>query len=683
MNLKRYRVAMLVIVAAVAMLLSGCGGDDNGGLSAEDMARIDSAEADAATARAEAMAAAAAQAEAEAEATAAAAAQAAAEAEAATAMAAQLAAEAEAATAKAAQTEAEGDAADAAIAQAAAEAAQAAAEAAQVAAENAQATAEAATETANAMIAMLQQEIDDLEAAAAAGPDTAGTLEGAASRAAAARIMASAATVTRTVAEAATRDATDIVDPTAVGTVPNPPTDDFPYSGGTDAAGTVTWTLEHMAANATPDNHAEPGATISRAVSVADLAQARLGQPAELSLAVEGGTGLNTADDSADTDAPAIAGWDGVALEKDGPGAITQMALVYSDAERSVRAFGDVYPANVGVDGGTSVTPTHRGIIQTLPVATDPDLVANLDPRISFTHGLSVGVPSREIATDGAVGGSYDGVPGVYIFRSAGDSTLALTPNGLTIAGGGANSVTGGADLIFIADNPEALLPDTDYLAFGVWTEVPDSPTLANAGRVQGFVHGSANVYKWRHVAALDGTASYSGAAVGHYATRAQGAYTAEMGRFTADAALTANFGADADPYDPGNDGMGLSVTGTIDGFMDEDGTAMAGWVVNLLDGSMLTRTFDNATAVSIHPRPSTDGDIYGATSGTTGSLSWSGVWDAWLFGGNTATYPTGVAGRFQAAGGSAQPMTTTGTGAIDLFADEGFAGVTGSFAGR
>ncbi|MCY4514122.1 MAG: hypothetical protein OXC69_03135, partial [Candidatus Tectomicrobia bacterium] len=66
MNLKGLRVAMSVIAAALlAMMLSGCGGDDNG-LSAEDMARISAAEAAAMMAQADADAAAEAQAEAEA-----------------------------------------------------------------------------------------------------------------------------------------------------------------------------------------------------------------------------------------------------------------------------------------------------------------------------------------------------------------------------------------------------------------------------------------------------------------------------------------------------------------------------------------------------------------------------------------------------------------------------------------
>ena len=80
----------------------------------------------------------------------------------------------------------------------------------------------------------------------------------------------------------------------------------------------------------------------------------------------------------------------------------------------------------------------------------------------------------------------------------------------------------------------------------------------------------------------MAGTASYSGGAVGHYATRAQGAHTAEMGRFTASAAMSANFDGGTTPL----------LSGMVDGFMDEDGTAMAGWVVNLNGGAMLTNRF-------------------------------------------------------------------------------------------
>ena len=209
-------------------------------------------------------------------------------------------------------------------------------------------------------------------------------------------------------------------------------------------------------------------------------------------------------------------------------------------------------------------------------------------------------------------------------------------------------------------------------------------------------------MFLYADVAALVGTASYSGAAVGHYATRAQGAHTVDTGRFTATAALTANFDADANPDLAGVDAAGLSVSGRITNFMAEDGTAMPGWLVNLRNGAMLTGIFDAAASTfpattrnmtpgddTIVPRASTNGDIYGTTSGTSGgpsgSLSWSGVWDAWLFGNDLTVHPSGIAGRFQASAGTAEPNTSP-EGRILLLgpmADQGFAGVTGSFAGR
>ena len=416
------------------------------------------------------------------------------------------------------------------------------------------------------------------------------------------------------------------------------------------------------------DQNADPPITAAEAMpavmgygirpgaSIESLSQTRLGEPAMLSIAVTGGTGLGTADDSADMDAPAIAGYTGVSLMKDGPGAITQMALVYSDAERSVRAFGDVYRYNTDVDdNGTGLRPAPLTEAQRMYLNIGSADEATADANVSLNHGLSTttGEMTRGVAgTDepNMVRGTYDDVAGQYRFIGEGDITLDADGETVTIVGVG--------NVLFRADNAETLLPDSDYLAFGVWTEVPDSPTLANPGKVRPFVHGSAGAFKRADIMGLNGSASYSGGAVGHYATRAAGSHMADQGRFTADASLAANFDGGAE----------VMLTGMIDGFMSEDGMAMDGWLVNLNGGSMLAGTRDS--------------DIAGMTSGTAGSQAWSGVWDAWLFGANKDTYPTGVAGRFQAVAGTAQPMTTS-EARIDLYADEGFAGVVGSFAGR
>ena len=244
MNLKGLRVAMSVIAAALlAMMLSGCGGDDEG-LSAEDMARISAAEAAAMMAQADADAAAEAQAEAEA-------------------------------------------AADGRIADL---------------------EAMLAASSSDEEIAALTQEIADLVAQIAMEPepvpdpgyqpsDPGGTLEGSESRAAAQRIEEAMveAPLMRELQDGEVANAPD----TATGDANIE--DDIAFPADAAQAG---------------DDGVRMG--IPKDVSVTDLEQARLGTPAALTLAVKGGTGLGTAADSATTDAPAIAGWQGVALEKVG-----------------------------------------------------------------------------------------------------------------------------------------------------------------------------------------------------------------------------------------------------------------------------------------------------------------------------------------------------------------------------
>ena len=665
MTRRNWMVFAAMLIAASALVLAGCGGDDNG-LSSEDMARLAAAETAAAAAQETA--------------------------DQATMDAAMAQDEAHEAEEAAAAAQMEAEAADMRAMEA---------EAAAAAADMRAMEAEAATEE-------LQEQLDmQAEQAAEYSPtDPGGTLEGVEGRAAAQRIE-----------EGVSRRnfGRELIDPAL--THGGPANDD---TATVETNNDLVFTAHSASGPVDP-----AGVTaIAKDVSIIGLERSRLGTAAELTLAVKGGTGLSTAMDSAESDAPAITGFTGVSLEKDGPGAVSQMALVYSDAERSVRAFGDVYRYSVnrmGVSAVVETSRTHLAVISDLmDLDTDADGVqgqklAAIDPKISITHGLSTttGVTTRTVSAGDGVAGSYDGVAGQYVCVVA--CTIALDSDGDVTIGDlvDAETPTVVPDLVFRANNAEALLPDTDYLAFGVWTEVPDSPTLGNPGRTRAFVGASAAVFKYEDLGDLAGQASYSGGATGHYATRAQGSHTAEMGRFTASAALTADF-------DGGPAGL---LSGKITGFMDEDGTEMAGWVVNLMNGNMITERFEDEitgsdrTATPMMPdmladpsdatamtdpyvndgarlsnafkdndvliaRPSTDGDIYGGTTGTTGSQAWSGNWDAWMFGNNLDAHPTGVAGRFIATAGSAQPQITA-EGRINLFTDEGFAGVVGSFAGR
>jgi hypothetical protein len=245
------------------------------------------------------------------------------------------------------------------------------------------------------------------------------------------------------------------------------------------------------------------GDRIRGGVSIDSLSQARLGEADMISLAVAGGSKLSTAEDMADTAAPAIPGFRGLSLEKKGPGAITQRALVYSDIERSVRAWGDVYRYNtdsagmeLGADIESEGARTHLRVGDTVVDAP----LSMVDSKISLDHGLSTtkGVTERDISANETALGSYDGVVGQYVFLA--DTTLEFDGTTLTVTAG-----TG--TVLFKADDPDVVIPDRDYLAFGVWTEIPDDPTNANPGRVRPFVHGNAGPLTADQVAVLTGDA--------------------------------------------------------------------------------------------------------------------------------------------------------------------------------
>ena len=640
MGLRGIRGAVSVIAAVLlTVALSGCGGEDKG-LSAEDMAQI-SAAADAAVAAT----AVAEQAKKDAAA-------AAVEAEQAKKVAGAAAVEAEQAKKDAAAAEAKAEQAgmDAAVAEAVAEQAKKDAAAAAVEAEQAKMDAAAAQMAADAAQA-------ELDARAEPEPyvynvtDPGGTREYAEDRAAAQRIAESVGSM---VIEAAR------------------PALDLDTDGDADTAGLGLAVAEDVMAN-----------RIRGGVSIASLAQAPVGQDPMLSLEIVGGSELSTDTDSADTDAPVIPGFTGLNLMKNGPGAITQRALAYSDIERSVRAWGDVYRYNADIAGaalGSGIVSeggrTHLRIGGT--DGTNDQLLAMIDGRITITHGLSTttGVTTRDIAAGGMVAGSYGGAAGQYVFTGA----TQLSWDGSHLSTVAANTTEG--VILFRAVDPDVVVPDRDYLAFGIWTEIPDNPTLANPGRVRPFVHGNAGPLSNAQVAALSGEASYGGGAVGHWATRAAGSHLADQGRFTASAALDADF--------DGRLGH-MVLSGQIAGFTDEmSGEEMLGWIVNLNGGRMSAypRTrisadanVEGTSAVELAGDPMLI-DIDGTTTGSTGSTAWSGVWEAWLFGNNPNDRPTGVAGNFQAAAGTAQPMTTP-EGRINQFTDQGFAGVVGAFAGR
>jgi len=171
---------------------------------------------------------------------------------------------------------------------------------------------------------------------------------------------------------------------------------------------------------------------------------------------------------------------------------------------------------------------------------------------------------------------------------------------------------------------------DETYLYFGIWAHEPKAPDgtpeikwIAGGGH-QGPDNPSASISSG-NFSALKGTAKFAGGAVGQYAIdRTDRSGSAKADIFTATVSLTADFGASGS-----TDGNTLS--GTVSGFREKDGSSLNGWTLSL--GSR-----DSATA------PMGDA-ILGAAgvTATTGGISVAGTIDGVTVGGDWAARLYGV----------------------------------------
>ena len=123
---------------------------------------------------------------------------------------------------------------------------------------------------------------------------------------------------------------------------------------------------------------------------------------------------------------------------------------------------------------------------------------------------------------------------------------------------------------------------DTDYVYFGWWLKKATTDWQVDmfAGH-RGYGAAGANATARNDlVGALTGGATFSGAAAGKFAVA--GASAGDAGHFVADAMLMVNFDADNDAEDPGNDEMGVTISGMIDEFVangtDRDWTVALTW---------------------------------------------------------------------------------------------------------
>ena len=241
-------------------------------------------------------------------------------------------------------------------------------------------------------------------------------------------------------------------------------------------------------------------------------------------------------------------------------------------------------------------------------------------------------------------GGTYRGASGTY--NCTGDTCTATpaTGGGFTLAGNWTFTPGSGATV---------QMADTKYLQFGWWLrEAATGPTHASA--FYRMVAPTGDAALTGVGGALTGTVKYAGKAAGKFAINNPLGNDSDAGHFTANAMLTAKFGATTDANTNG-------LTGMIDGFRLNDGSSDPGWSLSLKrarwDGT------NNLYSLGVNPASATDTPDDGLISGT--AVEWSiggtaapgqtGSWRAQLFDDNAndgSTAPTVAGGTFEAGFG-------------------------------
>ena len=296
----------------------------------------------------------------------------------------------------------------------------------------------------------------------------------------------------------------------------------------------------------------------------------------------------------------------------------------------------------------SGVTGAHNAGVLTLETTVTDDTrgLINADFGITAAHQT---IPYAAIADDPAttevdestmghsVTGSFNGISGTFSCAAGSACPVASNAMGMlssltnwTFTPSAAVDMDGealtGDDLAaaLAALMVQGVDPDTDFMLFGYWMRAvtADDETTHTFLPLQDGTTSYGTT-----VAAVDGTATYSGPATGLYVTKTKtfDTETGEQtftgsGQFTATAMLTATFGQSGSLAP----NTLFTISGMINGFMDSDGEAIAGaedWEVSLVRTTIGSPDSTYSTAGD-----GTAGDYLGTTSvgddGTAGNYS-------------------------------------------------------------
>ena len=281
---------------------------------------------------------------------------------------------------------------------------------------------------------------------------------------------------------------------------------------------------------------------------------------------------------------------------------------------------------------------------------TGDDTADPASTRFKSDHFPTAGETSYEADDTGTISfeGTYDGVPGIYRCTPGGSPATCSAEKIAT------NVVLTAGTWTFVHEvGAMTSVPDTAYQFFGWWlTKTDGAPTRGGASAFFGTAGtgGQATV----DLAAISGTATYSGSAAGKWAHDDPITDTGGAGHFTADVALTAKFG---DVTDAGNES---GVTGSLTNFMANE--EPVDWTVTLTRAG-----WSDADTADVAVTQTADTNTLGAFGG--GRTVWtidgkradpSGSWNGVMYddaGGDNSNVPTAAAGVFHSEAGSAWRM--------------------------
>ena len=323
---------------------------------------------------------------------------------------------------------------------------------------------------------------------------------------------------------------------------------------------------------------------------------------------VAGVTGDNTPAFTQDDDGPmALSGWHGSSWTR----STTQHVTVYHDIEApTATLFSSVSPYNNLTNRAYTVpTNTYTALAKAGSFPATP----TKNDTASRTY---VGAADRTFT------GSYQGGAGSYTCTG---TTCSVQVND----SGQINFGADGTWVFTFDEGAKVDVSDADYVHFGWWMIEPSSAT--GTYEFASFYGDNTGSAAQTHDD-LTGKATYNGKAAGVYAAQdlQAGVVTgASKGEFTADARLTAAFGAATENG---------TIAGVISNFEDQDGGALSGWRVTL-DGAALGNDSNAAFGST------TDGTMGGASELT-------GRWRGNFYddsGPDDADKPDAVAGQFDA----------------------------------